>query len=641
MPGAGLILAAILRGRAYAVDVKRFVRAKYPQLSLLQPSKPRERTPVNINSRDEYGYTALYHAAMRSRSSGCCSSRRNFVKMEKLLQYGADIDARCRLHGATPLHYVAASCDAVALAELLIANGADVNALTSAYGETPLHWAVKSASDVHFAMVKALLEAGADPTLQTFRSTAHPRMILPDIKLSAGSTPVHYAVRLRKYGVFAMIVDHIRPSDLDCDPAVRDAKSRAVEELVAIKDSGGQSVSDLRRLRSSAHRIFLPYLHLMFITRLAKTRGHLESTRLLPNTAITCMLPPHLPFGITPLCIPGTTRSPLLLEGLCSTDTRPHDSSCGDLATVCWLKGIRRHPDEARGPVPRPKALVGPYVRSTSEDTGTNRGGEEVPPSSGWRSSILLPRVPGLIGLYRHDRECSTPEAVVGAAFHPRTNKQRLLATPAPVTELTTLTPETSPEPPVAAGPVHESMVETVDDMSPGVDDVGRPPVLRAALWGRPDLLAELLNRGADVAQPSPSGTTAVHVAAITGDTAVIHAIIEHVGPTHEDVEYSVINRKTRDLAALLDLKDRFGRVVSGRGTRAFHRAIWRAREYGQNVWDFVNGDSEAVMKAMLPRSYIERQRMNKQRTSVMVSPDCMQVGDDLCDATFASLAVG
>ncbi|KAF4693655.1 Ankyrin Repeat Protein, variant 2 [Perkinsus olseni] len=226
MPGAGLILAAILRGRAYAVDVKRFVRAKYPQLSLLQPSKPRERIPVNINSRDEYGYTALHHAAIRSRSSGCCSSRRNFVKMDKLLQYGADIDARCRLHGATPLHYVAASCDAVALAELLIANGADVNALTSACGETPLHWAVKSASDVHFAMVKALLEAGADPTVQTFRSTTHPRMILPDIKLSAGSTPVHYAVRLRKYGVFAMIVDHIRPSDLDCDPAVRDAKSR-------------------------------------------------------------------------------------------------------------------------------------------------------------------------------------------------------------------------------------------------------------------------------------------------------------------------------------------------------------------------------------------------------------------------------
>ncbi|KAF4698837.1 Ankyrin Repeat Protein, partial [Perkinsus olseni] len=219
MPGAGLILAAILRGRAYAVDVKRFVRAKYPQLSLLQPSMPRERIPVNINSRDEYGYTALHHAAIRSRSSGCCSSRRNFVKMDKLLQYGADIDARCRLHGATPLHYVAASCDAVALAELLIANGADVNALTSACGETPLHWAVKSASDVHFAMVKALLEAGADPTVQTFRSTTHPRMILPDIKLSAGSTPVHYAVRLRKYGVFAMIVDHIRPSDLDCDPA--------------------------------------------------------------------------------------------------------------------------------------------------------------------------------------------------------------------------------------------------------------------------------------------------------------------------------------------------------------------------------------------------------------------------------------
>ncbi|EER13398.1 ankyrin repeat domain containing protein [Perkinsus marinus ATCC 50983] len=203
MPGAADILAAILRGRAYALDVKRFVRAKYPQLSLMNPNK--ERIPVNINCRDEV------------------------------------------IHGATPLHYVATSCDALPLMDMLIAHGANVNAQSDACGETPLHWAVKSSSDAHFAMVKALLAAGADATMQTFRPTGQRRMILPDIQLSAGSTPIHYAVRLRKYNVFALIVDHVRPSEADCDPAVRDAKSQAFEELVAIKDCEGRSVNDLLR----------------------------------------------------------------------------------------------------------------------------------------------------------------------------------------------------------------------------------------------------------------------------------------------------------------------------------------------------------------------------------------------------------
>ncbi|EER05303.1 ankyrin repeat domain containing protein [Perkinsus marinus ATCC 50983] len=194
----------------------------------------------------------------------------------------------------------------------------------------------------------------------------------------------------------------------------------------------------------------------------------------------------------------------------------------------------------------------------------------------------------------------------------------------------------------VSAGPVHESMVQTADDMAPGVDDVGRPRLLRAALWGRADLVADLLHRGADITQSSPSGITAVHVAAMTGDAAVIRVIVEHVGPTSKDTKYLDILRKTRgvasglaivvgepltDLSALLELKDHFGRAVAGKGVRDFHRAIRRAREYGQNVWGFVNGDSEAIMEAVLPRCYKDRVKFRMRRMPIPINPDCMQGG--------------
>ncbi|EER10800.1 hypothetical protein Pmar_PMAR000843 [Perkinsus marinus ATCC 50983] len=249
---------------------------------------------------------------------------------------------------------------------------------------------------------------------------------------------------------------------------------------------------------------------------------------------------------------------------------------------------------------------------------------------SGARTSLVLPQAPGLVGVYRDDGSTKS------VAIQTKNQLNDVTATTSRE-ELSTSTLTSVP-----AGPVHESMVQAVDDMAPGVDDVGRPRLLRAALWGRADLVADLLHRGADITQSSPSGITAVHVAAMTGDAAVIRVIVEHVGPTSKDTKYLDILRKTRgvasglaivvgepltDLSALLELKDHFGRAVAGKGVRDFHRAIRRAREYGQNVWGFVNGDSEAIMEAVLPRCYKDRVKFRMRRMPIPINPDCMQGG--------------
>lgn len=88
-----------------------------------------------------------------------------------------------------------------------------------------------------------------------------------------------------------------------------------------------------------------------------------------------------------------------------------------------------------------------------------------------------------------------------------------------------------------------------------------------------------------------------------------------------------VVGEPLTDLSALLELKDHFGRAVAGKGVRDFHRAIRRAREYGQNVWGFVNGDSEAIMEAVLPRCYKDRVKFRMRRMPIPINPDCMQVG--------------
>ncbi|KAF4652795.1 Ankyrin Repeat Protein, partial [Perkinsus chesapeaki] len=160
-----------------------------------------------------------------------------------------------------------------------------------------------------------------------------------------------------------------------------------------------------------------------------------------------------------------------------------------------------------------------------------------------------------------------------------------------------------------------------MNDMSLGPDEFGRPPILRAALWGRADLVAELLRCGTDVTEAARSGMTAVHASALPGNSGVRQAIIDHVGPTQCDTEYSMISQKTTDLCNLLTLKGAFHQTISSRCARPFHRAIRRARRYQQHVWEFVNGDSEAVMLSM------KQGRLRHHSEDIPVSPDSMEGG--------------
>jgi ankyrin repeat protein len=135
------------------------------------------RKGVDVNARDDEGYTALHRA--------CAAGNLPIVTI--LLEAGADIHARENESGMTPLFNADAGTS-----EYLIAGGADVNARTPK-GMTPLIWAVywksidkvtlllKRGADVnagagstktalhiaanwgHVAIAALLLEAGADP----------------------------------------------------------------------------------------------------------------------------------------------------------------------------------------------------------------------------------------------------------------------------------------------------------------------------------------------------------------------------------------------------------------------------------------------------------------------------------------------
>jgi ankyrin repeat protein len=83
-------------------------------------------TGVNVNSKDEIGFTPLHYIA-----SG---SQPEIAKL--LIDKGADVNAK-DLNGGTPLHAATPSNQSTKIVELLVQKGANVNAKNN-NGETPL-----------------------------------------------------------------------------------------------------------------------------------------------------------------------------------------------------------------------------------------------------------------------------------------------------------------------------------------------------------------------------------------------------------------------------------------------------------------------------------------------------------------------
>lgn len=105
------------------------------------------------------GLTGLHWAALHGYYDVCVA----------LLDAGADVNARSKIQGNTPLHEVWNGGGQVAVAQLLIERGADIDATEKFYGMTPLHYAaVKNLPD----LAAILVEGGASTTIADDRGNA-------------------------------------------------------------------------------------------------------------------------------------------------------------------------------------------------------------------------------------------------------------------------------------------------------------------------------------------------------------------------------------------------------------------------------------------------------------------------------------
>ncbi len=118
--------------------------------------------------------------------------RRDVDAVRGLIDRGADLDA-AHGDGMTALHW-AAQHGEVEIAALLLNGGADIEARTRLGGHTPLHVASRSA---RAGAVTALLAAGADATAMT----------------TTGATPLHFAAASGAAGAVSALLDHGAAAD--------------------------------------------------------------------------------------------------------------------------------------------------------------------------------------------------------------------------------------------------------------------------------------------------------------------------------------------------------------------------------------------------------------------------------------------
>jgi hypothetical protein len=104
------------------------------------------------------------------------------------LDFGSSGERRLVLKGATLLH-VAAEYGNLEAARMLLDRGADVNARAKAYGQTPIFHAVTQSDDWGFAVAQLLLERGADLSMRVKLPGHYER---PDEMVEC--TPLEYAL---------------------------------------------------------------------------------------------------------------------------------------------------------------------------------------------------------------------------------------------------------------------------------------------------------------------------------------------------------------------------------------------------------------------------------------------------------------
>ena len=237
-----------------------------------------EWVPGCCQDRDTALHQAVrYWDVCADRDFGHCSERAEVIQV--LLGAGADVDAREKLGGWTPLHAAANEAGWSEVSEMLLMlldAGADPNARTEDDRDrTPLHlavWSISSAATAALlegneegrssAAIAVLLDAGADPETRNVdgRTPLHlaandggPENV--DALLDAGAnveardhlgmTPLHLAAdSCRSPAVIAVLLD------AGADPKARDRDGRTPWDLARMS-CGPVGTSAHRRLRDA------------------------------------------------------------------------------------------------------------------------------------------------------------------------------------------------------------------------------------------------------------------------------------------------------------------------------------------------------------------------------------------------------
>ena len=114
---------------------------------------------MNPNAKDYLEYTALAHAANMG----------HIEIVEMLLKAGADVNAKTKYHGRTPL-VLAALNDHLDVVKILLNSGADVNHI----GTDGVNALIFAVDGDNLQITGALLDAGADVNRRVFEDTTTP-----------------------------------------------------------------------------------------------------------------------------------------------------------------------------------------------------------------------------------------------------------------------------------------------------------------------------------------------------------------------------------------------------------------------------------------------------------------------------------